>query len=262
MSIDTARVVTDFDRSAETYECEARLQFQILSQLVDLCRPYLAPHSHVLDVGCGTGWLVHALNERALDWKLQGMDISFSMCQMAQRKGISVMRARAESLPCADASYDVVFSSLCVQWLDTPQKFIREALRVLKPNGILAIATLGARTLYELKQAFSVVDSAEHLIEFKPLSWWRAQIEGVTQARQILTHSECWVNPYPSMRALCESLREIGAENKHMNRSRHFMGARRFAAAEQAYMHYYSRASGGVSASWEPLFLVYKKEVV
>jgi malonyl-CoA O-methyltransferase len=260
MSIDTARVITDFDRSAETYESAAGLQFQILSQLLDMCCPHLASHPRVLDVGCGTGWLMHALNERNLHWNIEGMDVSFAMCQITKRKGVSVMRARAEALPCVDTNYDLVFSSLCVQWLDSPQEFIREALRVLKPNGILAIATLGLATLRELRQAFAAVDRAEHLIEFQSLSWWRAQIEKQKQARAIHVHHEYWENPYPSMRALCESLRDIGAENKHKNRSRSFMGARRFAAAELEYSQHFSITSGEVSASWEPLFLIYRKE--
>ena len=61
-----------------------------------------------------------------------------------------------EQLPLADASLDLYWSSLAIQWCD-PLAVFREARRVLRPDGRLAVSTLGPATFHELREAFTAV---------------------------------------------------------------------------------------------------------
>lgn len=91
----------------------------------------------VLDVACGTGQSTRAIAEIAD--RVIGIDSSAGM--LAQAKGgpnICYQRASAESLPFAEASFDLVTVGLAFHWFDQHQ-FLNEARRVLRDAGWLVI---------------------------------------------------------------------------------------------------------------------------
>jgi len=64
----------------------------------------------------------------------------------AERRGLKNMEFRqcsAEALPFAENSFDVVVSRLGIMFFADPVAAVREMLRVVKPNGALAIAVWG-----------------------------------------------------------------------------------------------------------------------
>jgi len=109
----------------------------------------LAPGETVLDVGCGTGALaVVAARRVGPTGRVHGVDASPEMIAQARAKaekaGVDVAFdvARAESLPVADASVDVVLSTLMLHHLPAVvrERFVGEIRRVLKPGGrVLAV---------------------------------------------------------------------------------------------------------------------------
>jgi SAM-dependent methyltransferase len=114
---------------------------------------------HVLDVGCGRGLLLLAAAERATHGKAVGVDIWSNVDlsgnrpevtrENARRSGVAerveVQDADAQRLPFADASFDVVVSSLVLHNIPSRagrQQAVREIARVLKPGGRVAILDL------------------------------------------------------------------------------------------------------------------------
>ncbi len=96
----------------------------------------------LLDVGCGTGTLLHALVERAYA-KAWGVDASEEMLRVARASlpaTVGLRRGRAESLPFRDGWFERLTMSLVVHLLDRPRAFA-EARRALGDAGRLAIAT-------------------------------------------------------------------------------------------------------------------------
>jgi malonyl-CoA O-methyltransferase len=71
--------------------------------------------------------------------------------------------ADAEQLPLADASVDVIFSNLALQWCEDLPGAMCEIARVLVRGGCAAICTLGADTLWELRAAWRTVDQSVHV---------------------------------------------------------------------------------------------------
>jgi ubiquinone/menaquinone biosynthesis C-methylase UbiE len=109
----------------------------------------LRPGDRVLDVACGTGVVTRLTAERVgRDGAVAGLDINPAMLAVARSvptsgAAIEWHEASAESLPLADGSFDVVLSSLGMQFVPDKASALREMRRVLAPDGQLAIATVG-----------------------------------------------------------------------------------------------------------------------
>ena len=103
----------------------------------------------VLDIACGTGVVTRLAAERAgADGSVAGLDINPAMLAVARSvpssgAAIEWHEANAEALPIADGSFDVVLSSLGLQFVPDKESALREMRRVLNPDGRLAIATVG-----------------------------------------------------------------------------------------------------------------------
>jgi ubiquinone/menaquinone biosynthesis C-methylase UbiE len=103
----------------------------------------------VLDIACGTGVVTRLAAERVgADGAVAGLDINPAMLAVARSvpssgAPIEFHEANAESLPLADGSFDVVISSLGLQFVADQASALREMRRVLAPDGRLAIATVG-----------------------------------------------------------------------------------------------------------------------
>ncbi len=95
----------------------------------------------VLEVGCGTGrWL-----DRIRGWgcTVLGLDPSIQMLGVARGRieGGWLARACAEALPFETRSCDAVVAVNAFHHFDDPERFVGEAMRVLRPGGV--VATIG-----------------------------------------------------------------------------------------------------------------------
>jgi ubiquinone/menaquinone biosynthesis C-methylase UbiE len=115
----------------------------------------------VLDVACGTGVVTRLAAEQAgPNGAVAGLDINPAMLAVARSvpssgAAIEWHEASAESLPLADGSFDVVLSSLGLQFVPDKASALREMRRVLVPDGRLAIATVGPTS-----QPFAILEQA------------------------------------------------------------------------------------------------------
>lgn len=102
------------------------------------------PDARVLDLCCGTGDVLLALESRA-HRPLLASDFCHPMLLEARRKiagqGLStpVFEADALALPLADASLDLITVAFGFRNLANYQRGLEEMLRVLKPGGVAAI---------------------------------------------------------------------------------------------------------------------------
>lgn len=101
--------------------------------------------ARVLDVGCGTGRLLHRAAGVFPAAELVGVDPAAEMVREAEASLPSDVHARflhgaAEALPFADASFDVVVSSMSFhRWADQ-KAGLREVRRVLAGGRLFALA--------------------------------------------------------------------------------------------------------------------------
>ena len=109
---------------------------------------HLQPGIQVLDVGCGPGSITVGIASRIGSGSVIGVDMSESQVQLARQsaveQGASNAQFRAGSayaLPFEDAQFDALFSHALIEHLSEPVRAMREFLRVLKPGGVMGVAT-------------------------------------------------------------------------------------------------------------------------
>ncbi|HEV7664119.1 MAG TPA: methyltransferase domain-containing protein [Chloroflexota bacterium] len=95
----------------------------------------------VLDVGCGTGQLGHAIASVGFD--VFGVDLSASMVARARDRGlIGTYSAITTALPFADDSFDLALTVATLHHLETPERVaatVKEMGRVVKRGGFVVL---------------------------------------------------------------------------------------------------------------------------
>lgn len=163
-----------YDRIGIWYE---RQDFYERAAINKLCRhASFDTASSVIELGCGTGKLATRLLEEELpsDARYLGLDVSNKMVTLTKEKTASfrsqveVRRTdgRVRGLAIADESYDrfVTCYVLDLLSLEDIRGVFEEARRILKPDGLLCVASLthGTTTLSKtISQAWTWVHSLD-----------------------------------------------------------------------------------------------------
>lgn len=108
-----------------------------------LDRSGIGPGSVVLDAGCGSG--IAAATAAALGAEVTGVDASEEMIAIARMRAPAArfLRADLQALPFADDAFDLVAGFNAFQFAADPVAALREARRVARPGGFVAIVTWG-----------------------------------------------------------------------------------------------------------------------
>jgi ubiquinone/menaquinone biosynthesis C-methylase UbiE len=105
----------------------------------------MAPGAHVLEVGCGAGFMALALAERG--FTVQALDSVAGMIEVARGNAASRELAGQLTLEVgdvyalrfADASFDLVLAVGVLSWLEHVPAAIEEMARVVRPGGHLLL---------------------------------------------------------------------------------------------------------------------------
>ncbi len=130
----------EFNRWAEAGRGEGMEQEHLPIVLPLLDRMRLAPDENVLDVGCGTGWLVALLAEQVPEGRVVGMDVSDEMVRRARQRNDEIENAmfvvgEAGEIPWDAQFFSQVLSVESAYYWPNPARGVREAFRVLIEGG-------------------------------------------------------------------------------------------------------------------------------
>ncbi|WP_373090693.1 malonyl-ACP O-methyltransferase BioC [Zhongshania sp.] len=248
-----------FSRAAHSYDGAALLQRRVADRLIAYLPQEIA--GPILDLGCGTGYSLPALQARIGVGPLVALDLAAGMVSHAAEQYSDIANyfvcGDAEDLPLADSSVATIFSSLALQWCENLAGLMFEIERVLQPGGSAVIATLGPNTLHELRSAWSRVDGFVHVNQFAERDDLAAAISGSSLA------IEAWdevveVMYYDRLSELTRELKSIGAHNVNGGRPSGLTGRQRLEALTQQY-EVYRGAELKLPASYQLWYLQLSK---
>jgi ubiquinone/menaquinone biosynthesis C-methylase UbiE len=130
----------EFNRWAEEGRGEGMEEHHLPIVEPTLALMNLQPADCVLDVGCGSGWLVRRLAASVPGGQAVGIDVSDEMIRRAQLACAGIPNARflhgtAEEIPAQADSFTKVLSVESAYYWPDPARGIREIFRVLRPGG-------------------------------------------------------------------------------------------------------------------------------
>jgi ubiquinone/menaquinone biosynthesis C-methylase UbiE len=163
----------------EDYHTGGRL---VTAQLVELTG--ITQSSVVLDAGAGIGGTARYVADR-FGCGVTAVDLSEEYCEIdgwlnklvGLDERIDVRQGDVTALPLDDSTYDVVFSQHVQMNVADKATLYREAVRVLKPGGLLALWDLAAGDGRELDYPLPWADGPEHN-HLRTPEELRAAIEG------------------------------------------------------------------------------------
>ncbi|HEY9143490.1 MAG TPA: malonyl-ACP O-methyltransferase BioC [Arenimonas sp.] len=243
-----------FGRAAPNYAAVAALQREVEARLLEQL-DYLDDRqpARILDLGSGPGRAAGAMKKRWPKAEVLALDAALPMLREVPRhtrfwRPVKRVCADVTALPLADQCADVLFSSLCLQWVEDLPAVLAEFRRVLRPEGLLLFSTFGPGTLAELREAYEAAG------EVPPLSPFAA-IQQVGDAllaagfKDPVIDRDTYTLTYPDLRSLMRELRAIGASDARRDRARGLGGRRRL---QQVTAAYESQRRGEVlPSSWE-----------
>jgi malonyl-CoA O-methyltransferase len=257
-SFDPRHVRRAFSRAAHSYDAAAALQREVEKRLLESL-DYLEDRQPqvVLDIGSGTGHASAAMKKRWPKAQVIALDLAEPMLREAKKqagwwKPFSRVCADAQALPLLDQSVDVIYSNLCLQWVDDLPAVFAGFRRALKPGGLLLCSTFGPDTLVELREAFAQADAVPHVSRFAPIAQFGDALM-MSGFRDPVLDRDLFTLTYDDLTALMRELQAIGATNARQDRRHTLTGRGRFAAARAAYEPL-RRDDGKLPSSWEVIY--------
>lgn len=122
----------------------------------------------ILDIGCGGGLLCEPMAR--LGANVTGIDASERNIQVASIHaensglGIHYRSATVEQLVKEGKTFDVILNTEVIEHVATPEQFISDCCKLLKPNGVMIVTTIN-RTAKSF--GFAIV-GAEYLLRWLP----------------------------------------------------------------------------------------------
>ena len=153
----------------------------------------------LLDFGCGPGYMLDHVRQRASKWQYTGLDFSASSVESLNARGASLPgfqgAVHATNLPCQlpSASFDAVLLLEVVEHLadDRLHSTIDEARRLLKPDGVLVVSTPHAEDLNQ--ETLLCPDCGALFHNWQHVRSWTDQSLRSAMAQHGLVHGRTWI---------------------------------------------------------------------
>lgn len=265
--IDKVRARASFGRAADTYDAAAILQKQVREEMLSRLDLVTLTPTTILDAGCGTGLASAALQKKYQKAQVVSLDFALPMLQKTRKACTStgfvhqvkslftnekqaLICADIESLPLANASVNLAWSNLAIQWCNDLDAALQEFHRVLQPEGLLMFSTFGPDTLKELRAATAseYTTSVSRFIDMHDIG--DALVRAGFSAPVL--DVERFTLTYGDVKSVMRDLKSIGAHNATFGRNRGLAGKGFLQKIEASYEQF--RRDGKLPATFEVVY--------
>ncbi|MBQ9869251.1 MAG: class I SAM-dependent methyltransferase [Ruminococcus sp.] len=130
-----------FDKKAEKYDdsYEGKLSEKFYTLVIENVE--LTDGMEVLEMGCGTGTILHRLSQRC-SISGHGIDVEEKMLEQARKKcpDMEILNCSCDDTPFEDGRFDVIVACMAYHHFPDKDGFSKECARLLKQGGRLYIA--------------------------------------------------------------------------------------------------------------------------
>lgn len=140
------------NRTAELYEKSHFLQQAMADRLMQRLEYIKLKPQRILDLGCATGWLSDQLIVRYPEAEIIGVDFALSRLAQAKPRPQQSLAGDMHALPLITDSIDFIVANDSLYWAAEQSMVLQEALRVLKPGGLLMMTSLGPLSMQRLRE--------------------------------------------------------------------------------------------------------------
>src|SRR5215831_19348949 len=199
-----ATIQKQFTKTAEAFsKSVVRDSPEVLAEKLEFVKPQHADLS--LDVACGPGAFVLALAPRVRF--ARGLDLTEELLRRARQLqlernilNVAFDRGEAEQLPYPNAVFDLVTCQCSLHHMPKPAKALREMVRVMKPEGRLAVIdTLGPESdsKFELHNLIETTRDPSHTLALRLTTFLEIfEILGLEIAHQSLKRRQRFFNQW------------------------------------------------------------------
>lgn len=156
--IDKDNVRAHFHKSLASYEENAPVQEKITERIAFLMKGTAGDiEKHVdlkvLEIGSGTGFLTRKLAEIIKDGEIEMWDFASDIPRDLPnhlKYTFKAVDAEVEIASSPAESYDYIFSANAIQWFNSPERFLYNASKTLKPGGYAFLSTFTKDNMKEI----------------------------------------------------------------------------------------------------------------
>ncbi len=244
-----SRVSESFSRAARFYNDSAHIQKMVAKETAVIASSYAANaiNPSILDCGCGTGFIFNEMGHSFPN--IYQCDISFAMCEIASLKNRLTINSDIEMLPFKDDSFDIIVSSLALQWCEDINIFLSEAARVLKKNGKIIISVTGENNFPELS-SINELKIKQNL----PLEDYNHP-----QFKMLKSDTKHIIQQFSNLHQLLKSIQKTGASMRAGGQEIKHIGKHKLSEIEKLYASKYSNLSAAeknLPLTWEIYYIV------
>jgi malonyl-CoA O-methyltransferase len=162
-----------FNHGALYYDRYAKIQKKMAERLSALTKPeenLSLNEKNILDIGCGTGFMLLDLIKNYPASSITAVDLAPKMLEVCRNKfkldNLQLVCGDIEEIP-LKKKYGLIVSNAAFQWLNNLSQTLTKLYSALSTGGVLAFSVFGRQTFPELR--FSYKKAADRLGLKKPL---------------------------------------------------------------------------------------------
>lgn len=201
--------------AAQGYEQAARIQRIVAGELARRMTASHAPGNdpaRILEIGCGTGFLTRELRRLFPTAHITATDIAPAMLERVARRmpddGRLSLRCMDAEAPDVDGPFDLICSSMAMQWFPDRAHTLQRLAGLLAPGGQMALATLCAGSFRQWRDAYARAGVACPMPDYPAIG--QLQAEWPVRGAGMWHDTEVIDTPATPL-AFVQELRAIGA---------------------------------------------------
>lgn len=246
------------DRAAPRFAQADFLKARAAGDIVERLEAIMRSFPVAVDLGARRGAFARALSGSPARERVGCLiETDLSRAMLAGRPGVVVDEER---LPFADASLDLVVSTLALHWTNDLPGALVQIRRALRPDGLFIGAFLGGSTLTELRQSLLQAEAEVSGGAAMRVSPFADVLDGAALMQRAgfalpVADTDRVVVRYDNALGLIRDLKAMGETNVLADRDRRPLSRAVLVRAVEVYAERFAQADGRIAATFDVLTL-------